>query len=294
MLRLISVLKNLLKHPLSKGNYFNVLKRFVGWQVARRFHDYPSIVPFVNDTRIIIKNHHHASTGNYYLGLMEFETMAFILHYLRVDDLFCDIGANIGSFTILASGAIGARSISFEPVPTTFKQLIRNISINEGMGDLVSCYNMGISDEEGELNFTNSNSAENHVCYSIEDSSVPCNVTTLDCSILKHHPNVLKIDVEGFETKVIDGGNSLLKDDKLNVVIIELCGNGEKYNFDEQKLFKKIIEQGFSACKYNPFQRKLKIFTEYEKGDFIFIRDLNLAEKRLRNDKTFKVHGILI
>jgi hypothetical protein len=37
------------------------------------------------------------ATGNLYVGLHEFEEMAFLLHFLRRGDLFADVGANVGS-----------------------------------------------------------------------------------------------------------------------------------------------------------------------------------------------------
>jgi hypothetical protein len=42
-------------------------------------------------------------SGNIYAGLHEFGDMAFVLHFLRAGDLFADVGANIGSYTVLAS-----------------------------------------------------------------------------------------------------------------------------------------------------------------------------------------------
>ena len=60
------------------------------------------------------------ATGNIYTGLHEFEDMMFLLHLLRPGDIFVDAGANIGSYTVLASAVVGAKSISFEPVPPLF------------------------------------------------------------------------------------------------------------------------------------------------------------------------------
>ena len=47
---------------------------------------------------------------NYYLGLAEYEEMAFLIHALKKDDVFVDCGANLGLYTILASKVIGANS----------------------------------------------------------------------------------------------------------------------------------------------------------------------------------------
>lgn len=44
------------------------------------------------------------ATGNWYCGLQEYEDMSFVLHALRPGDLFVDVGANIGSYSILAAG----------------------------------------------------------------------------------------------------------------------------------------------------------------------------------------------
>lgn len=65
-----------------------------------------------------------------YMGLHEFENMAFLLHFLRKEDLFFDIGADIGSYTILASGHVGAHTFAFEPIPSTFQSLANNVAIN--------------------------------------------------------------------------------------------------------------------------------------------------------------------
>lgn len=44
--------------------------------------------------------------------------MALVLHLLRPTDLFIDVGANIGSYTILAGAAVGAKYLSYEPIPS--------------------------------------------------------------------------------------------------------------------------------------------------------------------------------
>jgi FkbM family methyltransferase len=94
------------------------------------------LVPFVDATRIFVGAGHTGANGNYYWGLHEFADMAFVLHYLRPDDLFVDVGANVGSYTLLASGAVGARTIAFEPVPQTLARLRANCDAN-GLGTRV-------------------------------------------------------------------------------------------------------------------------------------------------------------
>ena len=67
---------------------------------------------------------------NYYLGLAEYEDMAFLMHCLKKDDVFIDCGANLGIYTILASKVTGSDSIAFEPHPETVKKFISQLNIN--------------------------------------------------------------------------------------------------------------------------------------------------------------------
>jgi predicted RNA methylase len=69
------------------------------------------------------------ATQKIYCSLQEFEDMALLLHVLRPGDLFVDVGANVGSYTILAAGVCGANVISIEPVPSTFTHLADNIHL---------------------------------------------------------------------------------------------------------------------------------------------------------------------
>ena len=87
------------------------------------------------------------ATGNIYAGLHEFADMAFTLHFLRPDDLFLDVGANIGSYTLLASGVCKARTISFEPDPA------RTVVLEQA----------AVGGEGGEVEFTIGRDTGNHV-----------------------------------------------------------------------------------------------------------------------------------
>jgi hypothetical protein len=84
---------------------------------------------FANDTRLLVCRGMVGATGNLYVGLQEFEEMAFMLHQLRPDDVFVDVGANVGAYTLLA-GTAGARCVAFEPVPATFRALRDNVRLN--------------------------------------------------------------------------------------------------------------------------------------------------------------------
>jgi len=48
----------------------------------------------VNGSKFLVKTGETGLTGNIYTGLHEFPDMGFLLHFLRAEDLFVDIGAN--------------------------------------------------------------------------------------------------------------------------------------------------------------------------------------------------------
>ncbi|HEX9953226.1 MAG TPA: hypothetical protein VGB53_15755, partial [Rubricoccaceae bacterium] len=107
----------LMHHPLAQRHRVRALGRWVGWQVRSRTLGTSIAIDFANDSQLWVAPGMTGATGNLYAGLHEFEDMAFVLHALRPTDLFVDVGANVGSYTVLAGAAIGARCESFEPVP---------------------------------------------------------------------------------------------------------------------------------------------------------------------------------
>jgi len=65
---------------------------------------------WINGSRFLVKNGEPGLTGNIYTGVHEFSEMGYLPHILRPEDMFFDIGANVGSYMILASSAVGART----------------------------------------------------------------------------------------------------------------------------------------------------------------------------------------
>ncbi len=68
--------------------------------------------------------------GNIYYKLMDYEDSMFLIDSLKKDELFVDVGANLGHFSLLASGICKAKSIAIEPIKTTMDKLNRNIKLN--------------------------------------------------------------------------------------------------------------------------------------------------------------------
>jgi len=281
---LIHTLRFIANHPLNREKKVEALGRFFRWQVSSRLLPGAIVHSWVNGSRIVVRHGDHGLTMNLYCGLQEFADMAYLLHVVNADDLFVDVGANAGSYTVLACAVRSARGRCFEPVPSTFARLMDNIRINDLSGR-VEAFNVGISDRECELAFTSAEDCTNHVIANCEKSAdtITVKAMRLDDALGGQIPAVLKIDVEGFETAVIEGAAATLSHASLNSVIMELNGSGSRYGYDEALILATMREHGFSTYSYEPFSRTLKDLGGRcgPSGNTLFIRNLAAAERRI-------------
>jgi FkbM family methyltransferase len=235
------------------------------------------------------------ATGNYYFGLHEFQDMGFLLHYLRKGELFVDIGANVGSYTVLAAAVRQTHVVAIEPIPSTFRRLLDNVHVNALEG-YVRTFNIGLGASEGYLRFSTQLDAENHVLSEDEQVAqvVEVQVRTLDDLLGEERPVMIKMDVEGFETEVIRGGESVFASPHLQALLIELNGAGVRYGFDENAIRERLEYFGMHLCSYDPLTRRLipKVQTaDVMGGNSLYVRYIHDAQIRLAAASPFCVMG---
>ncbi len=147
-------------------------------------------------------------------------SQSIIRRFLHPGDTAIDIGANIGALSLAMVNAVSPSGMiyAFEPGKILFRRLQKNIALNSTIRNNVVLVNQGLSNKEGELYWHESPLRENrgNACLNTEKGTdgVPVAVTTLD----KYFANrdisglsFLKIDVEGMELEVIEGGIEILK-----------------------------------------------------------------------------------
>lgn len=290
---IIGLLSFIARHPLNRGHSAAAIARFVRWQVASRLIPARTALPFVDESVLLAKSGTTGATGNWYNGLHEPEEMAFVLHSLRPDDLFGDIGANIGSFTVLAAKAVGASVIAAEPLPATFANLAANVRLNDIAGR-VNAQCMGLSDHVGELRFTTSKDTMNRVALAddAEDTQI-VPVTTLDALFEARPPSVLKIDVEGHEVAVLAGAERVLQSSGLRAVLVETNGSGRHYGHSDQAIFDRLTAAGFVPCSYDFESRTLRD-AKTGSANTIFVRDPAAETVRCRSAPQFRLVNRLI
>lgn len=292
-----SITKRFLQnHELTKNNLLQAYYRYFKWQLISRLHNTPFEYPFIEKAKLWVTKGMTGATGNIYAGLHEFKDMAFLLHFLRKEDSFADIGSNIGSYTILASAVVGASTTSFEPIPSTFNFLQKNININK-CSSIVTANNKGVGKEKSVLRFSNSFDTINHVLTNDDSvtSFVEIEVETLDSYFEKNInslPAIIKIDVEGFESDVLTGASNILYNKTLKAIIIELNGCCHKYGVYEKDIHEILISYGFKPYDYSPFARTLLQQITYSNGgNTIYIRDIEFVKERVQNSRKYKAVG---
>lgn len=131
--------------------------------------------------------------------------------FIAEEDIVFDVGANIGLTSILFSG-LSSRVFSFEPSPSTFALFAENLN-NAGARNVVPC-NVGLGSSAGSstITFSSNNRSGGFVSERIQPGeghiTEDIEILTLDdfCRDRDVSPDFIKIDVEGFEKSVIEGG----------------------------------------------------------------------------------------
>ena len=287
---LIEVLQKTWNHPFNQKKPILGVWRFVKWQINNILNKHPIIFPFTEHSKLIVKKGMKGATGNLYNGLLEFSDMLFVLHCLREEDTFLDIGANVGVYTLLASAEIGAKTIAIEPVPEAFASLEMNIAINK-INAKVSLLNMAVGEQEDTITFTTALDTVNHVATAEEKATEPVievKVMPLD-QLIETIPTIIKIDVEGYETNVIKGAKKTIANAGVKAIVIELNGSGTRYGFDENAIHQFFLENGYKPFQYDPIHRVLMPLAAPHEHNTIYISDVEFVQHRISTARRIKV-----
>lgn len=280
-LPLSTTLRFILAHPLNRGRPFVALAKYGAWQLSsriwseREFH-------WVGDAKLKVQRGMTGATGNIYCGLHEFVEMAFLLHLLRPGDLFLDVGANVGSYTVLASKVCGSRTIAFEPDRNAFDKLRTNIVANDVAG-LVDLRRTALGDRAGEIAFTEGLDTENRVASSDDAVVQTVPVVRLDDIPEVAEATLMKLDVEGYEEHVLAGAGQVLASPQLLAVQSESHG---------QKVTGMLASFGFRPMFYDPFSRALgETDFGYRISNMLYLKDIAAVMQRTAAAPRRKVAG---
>ena len=275
----------LAQHPLASRNILGAWKRWLRWQVGSRLLSAPVIMPWLEGSSLVVETGMTGATGNLYCGLHEFNDMALVLHFFGGGPgMFLDVGANIGSYSVLAAKVCGASVIALEPVPDTFSKLTRNLLIN-GIQDRVEAHRAAVGDVPGSLNFSADRDTMNQVVGDdYHGASIQVQVVTLDNLLEGRTAQVWKVDVEGFEREVLAGASKALSDTGLALVLLE----GE-----DAEIKNTMRSHGFEELRYDAFRRRFSAAAgELTIGNHVWVRNPEQVETRCQAAGQFKLHNV--
>jgi FkbM family methyltransferase len=175
---------------------------------------------------------------------------------VRVGDTVWDVGANVGLYTELFSRWVGPSGhvVAFEPVPSCFEELRERTAGSQN----ITALNIGLSDVEAELPMYLEEDGEGTTHTFVAANGAARQATQLLVSPADHLreadqlpiPNVLKVDVEGFELEALRGLDETLRDPSCRMLLCEvhfaiLEAKGQKQG--PREIQRYLRHRGFST-----------------------------------------------
>jgi len=138
-----------------------------------------------------------------------------ILRELYRGGWFIDVGSSLGLYVVCMSDRVrahGGRIASIEPVAFNLERQLQNIAMN-GIADVVECVRIAVGAESGSVRLAVDPLRADNNAIVTPDGAVAVEMMTLDtlCATRKWEGiGAIKMDVEGYEPKVIEGGRDVI------------------------------------------------------------------------------------
>jgi FkbM family methyltransferase len=207
------------------------------------------------------------------------EVQDLLLSKLHPGDVFIDVGANIGTFTIPAARRVGSsgRVVAIEASPEIFNNLKKNVAVNDVSNVELICAAAGASNDNSEFypapidHFGMGSRAPQFNAAAI---SVPG--VTLDSLVERLKlPSVdlIKIDVEGFELDVLKGASGLIESERPPLIIFEFCDWAEARMRNETvgAAQRFLMEKGFQIWPAGDYKSDRPVATAITVGSEILV-----------------------
>lgn len=206
----------------------------------------------------------------------------FVNTYVQAGDTIVDAGANVGIITLTAAHKTGlaGKVYAYEPHPETFTFLSRNIRLNNLKN--VTAYNVGLGAQVENAKMLNSYTKD--INYVTEQGKVDVELTTLDTHLRAPHIDLLKIDVEGYELFVLQGGAQTLKNTQC--VLVEFSPKTyERHGYTFADVYTLLYCAGFATYDMVPDQTLVPVNAYYTTNqkyrNIIALRDVDEYNRRM-------------
>lgn len=230
-------------------------------------------------------------------GIHEEATTSIFKKIIKPGDIFLDLGANIGYFSLLAAKLVGEKGkvFSFEPEPRNFYYLQKNIEINnykniypfqKAVSNINDMIELFICDYDSGHHTINQ--YEGIEVYShgrpTQKKSIKIEAVKLD-DFLKDKTDrvdIVKMDIEGAEALAIEGMKNILKNNKNIKILMEFFPLLiQKMGDSPEKLIKTLIED----LEFNIFVVGRDYSMEKEQKDLTIVNDFNELMSLMKDEE---------
>lgn len=179
------------------------------------------------------------------------EVWQSITSEVKEGDVIIDIGAHVGVYTISLAKRVrlDGKVIAFEPDPENFKYLEKQIRLN-GVRSRVRLMQMAVSSESGIVEFLSGISEESRV-YNGKEKGQKVQTLSLDDIDKVDNVDIVKIDVEGHEKKVLLGGKGVLSGTNRPKLLYREMHTGGWENEKGSELVEILSDYGYSVKDLN-------------------------------------------
>lgn len=276
--KLQRTLRDLRRHPLTKEQVGKGLWRYVWFNIVQGIYPKRRVYRWVPGLKFYARKGNAGIVANIYFKLRDFEESTFLVDHLNPGELFIDVGANVGHFTMLAAGVCKAKVIAFEPIPSTFTELEENLQLNN-LESLALALNFGVGNLNTKLNFTSQKDVLNRVAIEGDEQVISVEVKRLDDLLQNEMPVFIKIDVEGYEYNVILGALNTFKKPSLKYLLIEFNYSSDNFGSRNDEIFQMLLEMDFVPVQYT-LDKKIVLLHDYNrnKANTLFIKKQLVAK----------------
>lgn len=212
------------RHPANRGKRLRKIAEALAFQFRGRVLHRPTVARIGERSRIIVSPG-EGQAGLVYANPVEWPEMACWRRYLGEGDLFVDVGANVGSYTLWAI-ELGCRVIAVEPDDAARAALQRNLGLNGYTAEVVAA---ALSDRAGRVPFTQGLGVLNRIDAAGAASSRDVEARTLDDILGDRTAAGVKVDVEGAELLVLRGATRALSEGRIALMQLEWNPSSDLY-----------------------------------------------------------------
>jgi len=158
-------------------------------------------------------------------------------------DLFVDVGANVGSYSIWAA-ELGADVIALEPAEDSFALLEGNVALNDYP---ITAIQAAAGAAAGTARFTSGLDCVNRLH---PDGDTEVRMVTIDSVVGDRVVTGMKVDVEGFEVEVLCGSERALSEQRIRLIQLEWnAGSLSSLGYDRGPVAERLAKHGYSLYR---------------------------------------------